>query len=114
MEKDKVTIFELKNKALHSENGESFRILVASHACYMIYGILKPKEKGRLVNPGVGHEEIVLVVTGNLKVTGYYSGSVEEGSAFHIKDEQKCFLENLGEIEAVYIIAGGHSEGGHH
>jgi redox-sensitive bicupin YhaK (pirin superfamily) len=81
---------------------------------YMIYGILKPKEKGRLVMPGAGHEEIVLVVKGNLKVTGYYSGSVEEGSAFHIKDEQECFLENPSKIEAVYIIAGGHSKSGHH
>jgi hypothetical protein len=109
-------MFELKNKALHSENGEyvlGFRD-TGSHACYMIYGILKPKEKGRLIRPGAGHEEIVLAVKGDLKVTECYPGSVKEGSAFHVKSEQECFLENPSEIEAVYIIAGGHSEGGHH
>jgi hypothetical protein len=80
----------------------------------MIYGILRPKEKGRLVKPGAGHEEIVLAVKGDLKVTGCYSGILKEGSAFHVKGEQECFLENLGEIDAMCIIAGGHSESGHH
>jgi hypothetical protein len=79
----------------------------------MIYGVLKPKEKGRLIKPGKGHEEIVLAVKGNLKVTGKYSGDLKEGSVFHIKGNQKCFLENLGKSDAVYLIAGGHSEGGH-
>ena len=30
-----------------------------SHACYVIYGILKAGEKGREVKPGKGHEEII-------------------------------------------------------
>ena len=80
----------------------------------MIYGILKPKEKGRLVKPGEGHEEIVLAVKGDLKVTGSCAGSLKEGFALYLKDEQECFLENTGESEAVYVIAGGHSVGGHH
>jgi len=44
----------------------------------------------------------------------YYSGSLKEGSAFHIEGEQECFLENPGPSDAVYIIAGGHSEVGRH
>jgi hypothetical protein len=111
-----MTIFELKNKILKSDNGEyvlGFQD-TGSQACYMIYGILKPKEKGRLVKPGKGHEEIVLAVKGNLKVTGKYSGDLKEGAAFHITGNQKCYLENPGKVEAVYIIAGGHSEDGHH
>jgi hypothetical protein len=111
-----MTIFKLKNKALKSEMGEyvlGFQD-TGTHSCYMIYGFLKPKEKGRLIKPGKGHEEIVLAVKGNLKVTGKYSGDLKEGSAFHIKDNQKCFLENPGKSDAVYIIAGGHSEDGHH
>ena len=110
-----MTIFKLKNKALKSEMGEyvlGFQD-TGSHACYMIYGVLKTKEKGRLIKPGKGHEEIVLAVKGNLKVTGKYSGDLKEGSAFHIKGNQKCFLENPGKSDAVYVIAGGHSEGGH-
>jgi len=109
-------IFELKNRALNSQSGE--HILgsqdTGSHACYMIYGFLKPKEKGRLIKPGKGHEEIVLAARGDLEVTGYYSGILKEGSAIHIKGEEECFLENKGETDAIYIIAGGHSEEGHH
>lgn len=61
-------IFELKNEALKSENGEHILGFkeTGSHACYMIYGILKPGEKGRVIKPGEGHEEIVLVASQNL------------------------------------------------
>lgn len=80
-----------------------------SHACYMIYGILKPGEKERIIRPGKGHEEILTVVKGVLKVTGQYRGALEEHHAIHISGEQTCFLENTGDFEAVYIVAGGHS-----
>jgi hypothetical protein len=108
--------FDLRSGAIHSEKKEfllGFRE-TGSHACYMIYGILKPKEKARRVKPGPGHEEIVLAMKGDLEITGYYSGSLKEGSAFHIKGEQESFLENRGASEAVYIIAGGHIEMDHH
>jgi hypothetical protein len=109
-------IFEMKNKALNSKSGEYILGFqdTGSHACHTIYGVLKPNEKGRVVKPGKGHEEIVLAVKGDLKVTGYYSGILKEGFAFHIKGRYECFLENKGESDAIYIIAGGHSEAGHH
>jgi len=108
--------FDLKNKALHSEPGEcllGFRD-TGSHACYMIYGTMKPGENGRGVHPGPGHEEIVLAVKGDLEVTGFYSGSLKEGCAFLIRGDQECFLENRQECDAVYIVAGGHSESNRH
>jgi len=107
---------DLKNKALNSEQGEYIFGFedTGSHTCYMIYGLLKPKEKGRLVKPGKGHEEIILALEGDLDVTGFYSGVLREGSALHIAGENECFLENAAEHTAVYIIAGGHSEGSHH
>jgi hypothetical protein len=104
--------FEVKNKAIYSEKGEcllGFRE-IGSHACYMIYGVLKSKEKARSVKPGPGHEEIILAMKGDLEVTGFYSGSLKEGSAFHLEGNQECFLENRGLSDTVYIIAGGHSE----
>ena len=109
-------IFKVKHQALRSQNGEHILGFqeTGSHACYLIYGVLKPYEKGRLVKPGEGHEEILLAVKGDLQVTGYYSLNLSEGSAFHIRDEQECFLENKGKTDAEYIIAGGHSEEGHH
>jgi len=103
---------DLKNNAIHSERGESllgFRE-TGSHACYMIYGTMRPKEKGRRVKPGPGHEEIILAAKGTLEVTGFYSGTLKEGLAFLIQGDQECLLENRGESDAIYIIAGGHSE----
>lgn len=85
-----------------------------SHACYMIYGMLAPGEKGREIKPGKGHEEILLAAQGSLYVTGHFDGILEEGSVIHISGEQLCYLENKGSSEAVYVVAGGHAEHGHH
>jgi len=108
--------FEVKNKAIYSEKGEcllGFRE-TGSHACYMIYGLLKSKEKARSLKLGPGHEEIILAMKGDLEVKGFYSGGLKEGFALHLVGNQGCFLENRGEAEAVYVIAGGHSEVGCH
>lgn len=107
--------FELKDKAQKSENGEHILGFedTGSHACYMVYGILKPEENVRLIKPGSGHEEMVLAVKGDFQVTGHCSGILKEGSAFHISGEHECFLENKGSSHAIYIIAGGHSDEGH-
>jgi hypothetical protein len=51
---------------------------------------------------------------GDLEVTGFHSGGLKEGFALHLKGDQECFLENRGESDAVYIIAGGHTEVGRH
>lgn len=85
-----------------------------SHACYMIYGTLQPGEKGRMVKPGKGHEEMLLAARGSLKVSGHFEGTLDEGSAIHLAGEQTCLLENPGTSAAVYVIAGGHTGHGHH
>ena len=106
----------VRNRALSSENGEYVLGLAdtGSHACYMIYGILKPGEKNRLIKPGAGHEEIILAMKGDLILSGDTIGRLEQGSAFHIIGETLAFLENVGSDEAVYIISGGHSADDHH
>jgi hypothetical protein len=107
---------DIRNRALIEENGEYVLGLedTGSHACYMIYGVLKPGEKGRLIKPGKGHEEIVLAVKGDVILSGDINGLLEQGNAFHVAGETTTYLENPGSDEAVYIIAGGHSEHGHH
>jgi hypothetical protein len=107
---------DVRTRALESGSGEYvFGIEdTGSHACYMIYGILKPGEKGRLIRPGKGHEEILLAVKGYLSLTGDISGLLEQGNAHHIAGETSVFLENAGTDESVYVIAGGHSARGHH
>ncbi len=107
---------DLKSRALAEKEGESVFGLqdTGSHACYMIYGYLKPGEKQRLVKPGKGHEEMVMAAKGILHLTGEFTGTLHEGEVFHIVGEQSVFVENPSSHEAVYIIAGGHSEGVHH
>ncbi|MCX8033713.1 MAG: hypothetical protein N3A00_00155 [Thermodesulfovibrio sp.] len=108
-------ILELKEKLKEITSGE-FIIgseLTNSHACYMIYGVLRPAEKQRLIKPGKGHEEIVLILQGEVKVTGIWEGILKEGEAFHIVEEESVFFENLSPSDTIYLIAGGHSEKGH-
>jgi hypothetical protein len=84
-----------------------------SHACYLIYGALNPGEKGRELKPGTGHEEIVLALVGDLKLTGHSTGTLKQGQALHLTGEETVFVENTGDSQALYVIAGGHS-GEHH
>ena len=109
-------IIELAKRAAAEAEGESVLGLAdtGSHACYMIYGIVKPGESGRLVNPGHGHEEIILAARGAFNLTGAAEGRLAEGCAFHCAGDTSIFLENPGDEDAVYIISGGHSEEGHH
>lgn len=84
-----------------------------SHACYMIYGVMKPGEKGRELKAGQGHEELFFAAKGEFTVTGHCEGRIKEGQAIHLKGEETCMLENISAHEAVYILSGGHSSGGH-
>jgi hypothetical protein len=84
-----------------------------SHACYLIYGVLRAGEQGRVLKPGHGHEEMVVVVKGEVTLTGQCTGTVKQGQAVHLVGEASCFAENRTNTEAVYVIAGGHAGGGH-
>lgn len=82
-------------------------------ACYMIYGKLMPGQEGSLIKPGRGHEELLLCQGGELVVSGAFEGVLRAGEAFHVVGEAECFLRNPGDVEAVYVVAGGHSGDGH-
>ncbi len=84
-----------------------------SHACYLIYGKMLPFEKDRLLKPGNGHEELLLLIRGELSITGDFTGIIKEGQAIHMKEEETCYIENITDSIAVYVIAGGHSKGHH-
>lgn len=85
-----------------------------SHACYLVYGVLKPGEKGRELKPGHGHEEIVLALIGDLRLTGHPTGMLKQGQALHLTGEESVIVENPGNSQAYYVIAGGHSGHRHH
>lgn len=107
-------VFEVRQKV----EGSGEYILGAketgSHACYLIYGVMKPGEKARELKAGAGHEEIVLALVGDLHFNGRHSGVLKQGQAMHIAGDESVQVENRGAIEAVYVISGGHSGGGHH
>ncbi|MGD9334621.1 MAG: hypothetical protein PVJ50_06505 [Desulfobacterales bacterium] len=108
--------FDLKNYARTSASGEFIfgSEHTGSHTCYMIYGILKPGQEKRVITPGKGHEEMVLAVKGNFEISGRFSGELREGCAFHIVGKNTVYLQNTDTTDACYVIAGGHSQHGHH
>lgn len=109
-------IFDTKREIEEIASGE-FIIgseLTGSHACYMIYGVMTPLEKDRLIKPGKGHEEIVLILKGKVKVSGIWEGVLSEGDSFQIEGDEVLYFENIVNSEVIYVIAGGHSEEGHH
>jgi glyoxylate utilization-related uncharacterized protein len=83
-----------------------------THACYFIYGVLNPGEKGRPIKPGKGHEEIIFLVQGEVFIRGDTGTfSLKQGQAFYLKGEETYLMDNNGKGDAVYVISGGHSEG---
>lgn len=107
-------LFDVKARAGDSEEYILGSEQTGSHACYLIYGTMKPKEKGRDLKPGKGHEELFLAIRGDFLVTGHVTGTIREGQAMHLIGEETSQLENLTDAEAIYVMAGGHSSGGHH
>jgi uncharacterized cupin superfamily protein len=87
--------------------------VTGSHTCYLIYGVLRAGEKRRELRPGKGHEEMIMVVTGDLTLTGAVMVTLKQGQAIHLKGEEACFAENRTGSEAVYVVSGGHSASGH-
>lgn len=86
-----------------------------THACYLIYGELGPGETGRKACPGLGHEEILLAVSGDIAVCGGDDKLLlREGEAVHLVEDETFYLENPGNSRAVYVMAGGHSGKSHH
>ena len=87
---------------------------LGTEACYLIYGILEPGQKGRVLNPGPGHEEIIVLVAGVATLVGPDGPqNLKLGEAFYLKGDVSYTLENHQKMPAVYIAAGGHSAEGH-
>ncbi len=85
-----------------------------THACYMIYGILQPGERDRLVRPGEGHEEILCAVDGALTIHAD-SGemTLERCHAVHITEDRSFHISNPSDLPVLYIMAGGHVRSHH-
>ncbi len=111
-----IKVFDLAGRVFR-EGGETVLGLkdLDTHACYMLYGVLNPGDPPRLLRPGLGHEEIFLVVSGSIKVEGPGGfQTLQPGQAVYLKDEETLSATAAGPGEARYVAAGGHGEGGHH
>ena len=109
---------EMKAFEVRAKVGDSGEYILGaeatgSHACYLIYGVMQPHEKGRKLKPGKGHEELVLAIKGDFSISGHIWGPLREGEAIHLKGDEICMLENNSGEEGIYVISGGHSEGEH-
>jgi hypothetical protein len=84
-----------------------------TESVYLVYGRLRPGEKGMRLSPTDGHEEIVYVAKGRLLVKGdRLDFPVGEGEAFHLKGADTLIVDNAADDhDAVYIAAGGLSYG---
>jgi glyoxylate utilization-related uncharacterized protein len=81
-----------------------------THAVYILYGRLSPNEANREVSPLEGHEAILYLIKGEIKVTREgVDFTISDGEAFHMKDNESVILGNLSEKESIYIMAGGNS-----
>ena len=109
-----MTIFDVKAKVGHSGEYILGAEQTGSHACYLIYGVMKPNEKGRKLKPGKGHEELFLAVRSHFTLTGHISAAIKEGQAIHLRGDETCWLENATDAEGIYVISGGHADAGHH
>lgn len=88
--------------------------VTGSHACYLIYGVIRGNEE-REISPGEGHEEILLVIEGNLSfLTENEKTVLTKGQAVYLKGAEKAVIRANEGMTAIYVIAGGHSDASHH
>ncbi len=81
-----------------------------THAVYIVYGRLSPREANREAAPLKGHEAILYLIKGEISITREdKSFTISSGEAFHIKEGESVMLENLSDKESVYLMAGGNS-----
>jgi mannose-6-phosphate isomerase-like protein (cupin superfamily) len=107
--------FELASRAA-VEGGET--VLgskdLGTHACYLLYGVLRPGESARELRPGPGHEEIFFVIEGEMRLErGGEAVIVAAGEAFHLDGEARWFALAEGNSPVRYVAAGGHASAGH-
>ncbi|MCB2188863.1 MAG: cupin domain-containing protein [Deltaproteobacteria bacterium] len=110
-------IYDLAGRVFR-EGGETVLGLkdLGTHACYMLYGVLAEGDPARLLRPGPGHEEIILVMSGAMRLTAPDGEEtrLQAGQAIYLQGEESRDAFTAGPGECRYVAAGGHSsEEGH-
>lgn len=85
-----------------------------SHACYLMYGVIKGDEE-REMKPGEGHEEIIAIIEGEVEVYAQNKvRSLKKGEALYLRGEEAVKIKPAGGKLTIYVVAGGHSDSSHH
>ncbi|MCF8032925.1 MAG: hypothetical protein K9K66_07930 [Desulfarculaceae bacterium] len=109
-------IWDLEGR-VRREGGETILGLkdLDTHACYLLFGVLDPGGAPRVLKPGDGHEEIILAIGGTIGLNGPDGQiTLRPGQAVYLKGEETWSAECIGEAEARYVAAGGHTPGQEH
>ncbi|MFX1237154.1 MAG: hypothetical protein ACFFAS_06445 [Promethearchaeota archaeon] len=72
---------------------------------------LEPKEENRKVGPGKGHEELLYLINGKIKIKSKKTNNdLSEGEVFFIPNGQNVLITNLIDKRSYFVIAGGHTK----
>ena len=84
-----------------------------SRGAYLVYGEVEAGEK-RKVAPGKGHEEILLVISGEGVLEGAGAGvRLSEGVALYMGEDYEGTITCGRDGDLCYVASGGHLPGGH-
>ena len=106
-----ILIVNLIKKCKNSTNKEFYYGALLNREIkdvYLGYGYLDPF-KSRVFGPGEGHEEIIMVLNGELNMK-YPKNEIilKKGDAYFLKEGLKITIENSTDEQVFYVIAGGH------
>ena len=111
-------IINLQRECLTSKKREFFygaKLNKTIQDVYLGSCFLEPGESKRKVGPGKGHEEILFLTEGKIKIsTKDEEVILNTGEVYFIPDGSKVFLENLNQSRCYFIIAGGHTKSHSH
>lgn len=107
-------ILNLKEKSLESAEKQFFygaKVNKNIKDAYLGYGFLEPNETNRKEGPSKGHEEIVFLLEGEIKINFKEKSVVlKEGEVIHLPDKSEVTFDNLNSERSTFLIAGGHTK----
>lgn len=82
-------IINIKDYLLRKDEFIAGSEATGTHACYLIYGVLKSGEK-RSISPGTGHEEIYCILEGEVEVESHNEKSLlTKGQCIYLAEENQ-------------------------
>ncbi|NHI92396.1 MAG: cupin domain-containing protein [Candidatus Lokiarchaeota archaeon] len=106
----KINIIEECEKSKNKEFYYGALINKKIEDVYIGYGYLEPKERRDNFGPGKGHEEIILLLNGEMMMCFQDEDvMMKKGDSVHIPSGLKVEIENLTNNKLEFVVAGGHT-----